>query len=264
MSIAIKRASGNLYWFDAVIQYNRSHQNEITRHPVEKGRNISDHTIRQNIQFTLTGVLTDADFNTTRPNIRLGNYSPDELADEATYKSFVNNTPVYQTPTISFGRNPLIALLPSSVSQFLGEDSPTVTLFENDKARSAMSISRDFEEMRDTAELFEVIEYRPDGSYRVFKDCTLKGVSFNFDADSGDAFYPNLEIEQIRYTTSKYAALPSKLIKKAVSKKATLGNKQTSDTKTTSDPNVTKEQRVSILKQGTKMATAQDTVVKGK
>lgn len=262
MTIAIKRSNGNLYWFDAVVQYSRSYQNEITKHPVERGRIISDHTIRQNLQFSISGVLTDADFNTTRPQISLGTNNGDELASEATYKSFVNNTPVFQTPTITFGRSPLMDLLPASVAQFLGQDTPTVTVYEQAKARTALSISIDFEEMRDTAELLEIVEYRPDGTYRVFADCVIKNLAYSFDPDSGDAFYPSLEFEQIRYTTSKTVKLPSTLVKKAVAKKAALGSKPSETTST--DATATKEQRVSVLKQGVKMATAQDTVVKGK
>lgn len=262
MTIAIKRSNGNLYWFDAVVQYNRSYQNEITKHPVERGRVISDHTIRQNVQFSIQGVLTDADFNTTRPQISLGATTGDELASEATYKSFVNNTPVVQMPTISFGKNPLAELLPASVIQYLSTDIPTVTVHEQPKARTALSISIDFEEMRDTAELLEIVEYRPDGTFRVFASCVIKSLSYSFDPDSGDAFYPNIELEQIRYTTSQFAQLPAALIKKAVAKKAALGSKPAETTKT--DANMTKEERVSILKQGTKMADAAATVVKGK
>lgn len=260
MTIAIRTSQSDLFWFDAILQMSKTYQNTITKHPVENGRKVSDHTIRENTQFSFNGVLTDADFNMDRPQIRLGNYTGDELAEEVKYKQFVNNTPVTVSPTIEFGSSPLAGLLPASITQFLGDNTPKVTLTERELAKPADAVGRALEAIRDNAELFELIEYKHDGTYRIFENCQITSLTFSQDPDSGDALYPQITAEQVRYTTSKKTTLPASMRTKAA-KKTSLGKQSTTSTTPT---NRTVERDRSAAKQLGKDNEAAADVARGK
>lgn len=262
MTIAIRTSQSDLFWFDAILQLSKSYQNTITKHPVESGRKVSDHTVRENTQFSFSGVLTDADFNMDRPQIRLGNYTGDELAEEVKYKQFVNNTPVTVSPTIEFGAAPLAGLLPASVTQFLGNNTPTVTLTERELAKPAEAVGRALEAIRDNAELFELIEYKHDGTYRIFENCQITSLTFTTEPDSGDALYPQITAEQVRYTDSKKTTLPASMRTKAA-KKTSLGKQATTATDTSKNPNVA-ERDMSASKQTAKDLAAKAAVQRGK
>lgn len=237
MSIAIKGHDGSLIWLDAVLEFSKQYQSQVTNHPVETGGNITDHVIEQNPKFRIRGVFTDADFNTARPNINL-TAAGDGIADEATYKSFLNNTPVYQTPTISFGKNPLVSLLPSSVTQFLGEDSPTVTVYESTKEFTADSCFAYLHEAFKLRKTVTVVYYKPTAygdNMQIFDDMIITGVSETLDPESGDARYPDITFEKVTFATSQQTNVPKRAVAKAAASKKSKGKVNTKDTTKTYD-----------------------------
>lgn len=235
MSVAIRGNGGDLIWLDATLEFSRQYSADVTKHPTETGSNITDHVIMQNPKFRVRGVITDADFNTNRPVSPLGNYSGDELAEQATYTQFLNNTPVFQTPTITFGRNPLTDLLPASVAQVLGTDHPTVQVYENSKAFDSRACFAKLKEMFDLRKTVDVVFYRPSGDFEVYNDMIMTGLSETLDADSGDASYPDMTFEHVSYAASATAKIPKNLVKNAASSKKSKGKVQTTNTSKTYD-----------------------------
>lgn len=232
MSIAILSGTTDLIFLDATIQWDQTYQANVTSHAVETGVNISDHVIEQNDKFRVRGVLTDADFNHDRPPIRTG-LTGTELDDEIRYKQFINYDPVQKSPLISFGPTQLANLLPASATQFLGNNTPTVTMEAQPKTFPAATAMQALKRMHKQRETVKVIEYREDGSgsYKVYDDLIITSITDNIDPDSGDAFYPDMTFERVRYANSKKVVIPHELMKVPTSQKKAKGHVSTKDKK---------------------------------
>ena len=115
MTLAIKwgdeasDVSGMIY-FDAVTLYNRSYTGQVTKHPVDLGGNITDHFIRENPRFTLSGVISSVDIDTQM-------WVLPALYEEGTV---VNQRPYVQPVQVQSSNLSMISnMLPASISQFV-------------------------------------------------------------------------------------------------------------------------------------------------
>lgn len=240
MTIAIKRANGDLIWFDAVVNFGRQFSGSVSKHPLETGAVITDHTIIDNEIISISGVLSDADFNLNRPLI--------DSQQAATFglqnKQFVNNTPVtsvddtgtpmYQNVMIDEGNN-LARFLPESIGQFFGTNKPTVTMQYPEKVKLALTVADDLIAMHQGREEFELINFSEDKIREVFSNCVMTSLSFNEDPDTGSAVYPNMTIERVKYATSTSVRVRRRVSKDMEKKAATQDSKgkQASNSSTT-------------------------------
>ena len=208
MTIAIKRANGDLIWFDAVTSFSRQLSGSVSKHPLETGAVVTDHTTIENEVISLSGILSDFDFNLHRPVI-----SPqDALHLGLTNKQFVNNTPVTSVDgTEGVLYNNIIIddrgssiLLPESVAQFFGNDAPTVRLDSRtpSKVKPALAIQDDLRHMFDGREEFSLLSFYEETLRETLTNCVMVNLVFTEDADSGEAVYPEMTIERVRYATS--------------------------------------------------------------
>lgn len=232
MTIAILSGDTDLIFLDATIQWDKSYQANVTSHAVETGVNISDHVIHQNEKFRIRGVLTDADFNRDRPQLTAG-LTGSALSEDIRSKTFINNTPVTVTPSIEFGAPPLAGLLPASVTQFLGNNTPTVTLQSQPKIVTAQTAMEFLVRMQKSGEILKVLDYAGDDSkvYTVYDNLIMTSITDNSDPDSGDAFYPDMTFERVRYANAKKVVIPHELMKIPTSTKKAKGHVSTKDKK---------------------------------
>jgi hypothetical protein len=194
MSFAIQRQDNTLIWFDCVESFTKSFPATVSKYPIAAGSvgsgasfTISDHVAAGNPALSLKVVLSDVDFNTTRP---IG-------------FNILNNSPVNQGVA---GENVIIEntvglsqYLPESISQFFGSDDPEVSLASmSTKAKSAISIQSDLEQMSINGERFTLIGFM-DGVIRdIYYDCVFTSVDYDEGVDTGDSISVSLQIEQIR------------------------------------------------------------------
>lgn len=223
MTVAIKRKNGDLIWFDAILNFNRVYAASVTKHTIEQGGKVTDHTTIENPTIQLNGVVSDADFNLTRPII--SQFDADTYG--ITNKQFVNNSPVTSSPEISYSTSKYTKFLPEEAQKFLPQTSPTVVVPDAIKPMYSAYIDSLLTTMWGQKEEFELIDFVDNNIHRVFIQCIFTNVSFSEDPDSGMALYANLAIEQVRYVRSTNVKIPQRVQEKVKSKAAPVQNKGT-------------------------------------
>lgn len=230
MTVAIKRSNGTLIWFDAVLEYSKNYSAQISSHRLESGRLITDNRSVGNAEFSLSGVISDVDFNAQRPIISRA----DADSVGITNTTFVNNQEI---PTdnivIKSGDGALTRLLPESITQFLDDKPPSINIVEEvSRQISDLYLEQVFTDMHDAGELFTLIEFNGNKIRgQLIENCLIKNLSFKFDADSGEALWPVFQIEQVRFATSASVTLPQEVVtalknkKKDASKKGKVSTK---------------------------------------
>ena len=229
--IALKLESGDVVWMDAVLSFSESYSASVTKHQIESGSSISDHIIQDNARFTISGVITNVDFNRT---FDFSNIPTDSVNSEGFEVNMLSRQPdqiQIKTPQT----NPLVKLLPDSVRQFVGNDSPPEVIMgttmigadvitSEDTLKGMINGFREVDErgnVRQIRELVTIIEYDPDFSVRNFFDnCICTSLSFNQSPDSGDAIYPQVSFEQVRFVTLMSTTFPKNKIKSEIKNKA--------------------------------------------
>ena len=249
MTVAVKRNNGDMIWLDAVVSFGRKFSGAVTRHPLETGSTVTDHTIIENEVISISGIVSDADFNINRPVIS----EQDASTHGITRKQFVNNTPVngqdggeeiYDNVKI-IDTSGWTKFIPNSVGQFMDASSPRVEITYAQKVRLATDIEAQFILMFETAEEFSVVEFDGNRIAAVHDNCVMTSLDFSEDPDSGDAIYPVMTIERVKYATS-VSVKTQKRVDPAVKNKSTervnKGAQSTKPTKSAADLSIKKEQ----------------------
>lgn len=216
---ALRRANGDVLYFDAVTNIEEQYTSTVTKHPIATGAFISDHTIRDNKKFTLSAVLSDADFNLDRPQLgsdsnKLVEQTGEFVLDPETgfyerrtvprsqKKQYQNNTPTTTTISIETGTTGTWqSFLPETISQFTKNNIPTVVVTPQSKVKTALAVRDELVAMWETKEVFTILEYGEDNVIsRFWESCVFTRLSFAQDADTGLGLFPNMSIEQVTYT----------------------------------------------------------------
>lgn len=198
MTIAILKANGDLIWFDAITTFSERYAGNLTAHPLERGGIVNDHVTIENIEITLNGIISDADFNLDRPVI-----TDDDGRDwKINNKEFVNNSPVLSTVQIGYTPG-LSRFLPESASQFITPDDPVVTVVDAPRPKFAVLIKDELTAIQRNAENFSLVDFQDGRIWRVIDNCVLTSLDFTETPDSGDAVYPLMTIKVARYATTK-------------------------------------------------------------
>lgn len=197
MTIAVLRNNGDLIWFDAILQFSERYTGTVSSHPLESGNVISDHTTINNLTMTLSGIISDADFNMTRPTITDADANNWHISN----KQFVNNTPVEQPVLITY-KPGVSDYLPDSIAQFLTPSKPTVVVPDYNRPMAALGIKDRLTTMQRDAETFSLVDFHGNKIWRVLDNCVLTSLDFTEVAEAGEAVFPNMTIEQCRYATT--------------------------------------------------------------
>lgn len=245
MTIAIKRGNGDLIWFDAVTSFSRQLTGTVSKHPLETGAVVTDHTTIDNEVIQMSAVLSDFDFNLHRPVIN----PQDAFLLGLTNKQFVNNTPITSVDgtegslynNIIIEEAPGIAEnLPESVGQFFGSNAPTVRLDSRTpaKVKPALSVQEDLMTMFNMREEFALLSFYEETLRETITNCVMTSLNFAEDPETGEAVYPVMTIERVRYATSASVRVRTRVSPDVEDKAApqqNLGKQATAGTSTESD-----------------------------
>ena len=228
MSIAIKRKNGDLIWLDAVVTYSRQYSSSITKHPIESGSSITDNVSKENPRFSINGIITNADFNTTRPLITPDEAKENKLSDRRIYNS--QPIPDGASPIIGKGASSLLKYLPTSVTQFTGISAPSVTTSDSQRPDWVYDVEEILRETERTHELVSILDFSIKGVIRkVYDDCYISNITFAETVDTGGSFDLNMELEQVTFVTLEDEVLSEDVvnneIKGKVSSEKNKGNK---------------------------------------
>lgn len=216
MTIAILRENGDLIWFDAIKEFRERYSGAVSSHPLESGGLITDHTTTNNLVLELSGIISDADFNLSRPTI-----TDDDSRDwKINNKQFVNNSPVTSYTTISM--EPSISkFLPESIAQFVGTTAPVVTVPDSVRPKYAAKIQSELTQMAGgvvglvdakgrpkAQEVFSLVDFRDGKIWRVIDNCVMTSLDFSEDPTTGDAIFPVMTIERVVFSTTKSTTVP--------------------------------------------------------
>lgn len=248
MSLSIKwgdeapESSGFLY-FDAVSIYTQNYRGKLTQHPIDSGGSVSDHFVRSNPIITISAVITGADISTGTFIIS------DPEGRETPYNAQIAPK---STSVTSTDNSLLSRFIPNSISQFLPDTVPEVTM---DEQRG--NIIEDIRDMlvrlvysgkryNDTTQQFDsVIQtvklYEYQGSVIVrqlpiyeAEKLVITSVTFKEDANSGFALYCDIQFEQVEFVSLQKTVIPKDVATSLNKKAPTNSNKGKVDS--TEDP----------------------------
>lgn len=255
--IAIKRKNGTVIWLDAVLSFNEDYTSSVTKHKVGSGSTISDHVIEENAQFSIDGVVSGVEWS-NGPTYGLSNINavtdigevPQITLDSIEALQSVNLPANASHVSIVQGlQNPIIKLLPESLRQFVDQNTtpPEIVMGEasvGDNLEAIKStliqLNRGFPrttEGRVILEKEEVAILRFDYDWTPLTpilNCICTGLQFSEDANTGDAIYPKMRFEQVRYAGIETAVVPEFVVKNMGKKQGVEASGEVPDPKTES------------------------------
>lgn len=222
MTLAIKWGSsdtpekpGGLIYMDAVSSYSRDYKGKVTKHPVAAGRNISDHFIKENDTYGISGVITGTDISTFTMLIK-------DLEDNIPYNVYDNSVAV----SISSTESDLFKLLPDVVGQFFQPALPevemsadrTIVTDQVEKAlidlMSGVVYNESTNHFDSNIQLVQLYEYQGTFITRITSNLVITSIKFKEDAKSGDGLYFDMTLEQVNFVTLKKGKLPKDVVNK--------------------------------------------------
>lgn len=241
MTVAIKRKNGDLIWLDAVLSYDRTYSSQISKHPIEDGSVVTDNVTKDNSRFSLSGVITNADFNTTRPVISSAEAKAYELSDRQIYNSqpvqgsksgVADNGVEYVQeggPVIGGGASPLLKFLPETVTQFIEGQPPSVEVPDQQRPDWVYEVEDILVDIQRNHELVSILEFNGSVIEIVYNDCYVGNLTVREDVDTGDAINVSMDIEQVTFVTLVETTLSQDVVdslKNKTTKKVNKGSVQ--------------------------------------
>lgn len=213
--------SGFIY-IDAVTAYTQDYKGQVTKHPVDAGASITDHFIKENPIFSLSGVISGVDISPIPSMIR-----------DFEGRQPNNANPQPEPVNINSGTSGLLQFLPDSIGQFLNLGNPIAEVPGNglrndftDDVRDALvsilegvkfnSKTNRFDSFIQTVEIYEFVGTN-------IKSITFDLVMTNFkireDVNTGEGLYFDCTLEQVTFATLEKTVLPQD-VQQSLKKKA--------------------------------------------
>lgn len=234
MSLAIRwgdptkteEPSGFIY-LDAVTAYSQDYRGQVTKHPVDSGASISDHFIKENPIYTISGIISGTDLSAI----------PWKITDQEGNKP-INAQEQPVSISLNSSASGLLQYLPDSIGQFLSVSLPSVESFGNtrtdlnyeilvkDLLKGILNGVR-YDQKKDkvVSNVQTVDLYEFDGSNirDIISDLVITNFRIREDQDTGDALFLDLTLEQVTFAFLEKVELPQdvqqSLKKKVVPKK---------------------------------------------
>lgn len=237
MSLAIKwgsldnpeEPSGYIY-LDAVTNYSQDYRGQVTSHPIDSGASITDHFIKENPVFTISGVISGTDLS----------HIPWQLLDENQQRPL--NAQEQPAPiSINLQGSKLLQYLPATIGQFLGTSKPKVEFFGNQRTDLSNEVvvkdilrgilkGLKYNPKADRSEshiqLVELYEFDGTNIRDIISDLVITSFRIDENPDTGDALFLNLTLEQVTFALLEKTEIP-KDVADAVKKKAEPVKKKT-------------------------------------
>lgn len=213
MSLAIKfgntddltTTSGFIY-IDAVTNYTRDFKGQVTSHPIGSGGNISDHFIRNNPTYSITGVISGADISIGKERL---------MGESADIPINVNPRDVPATSVND--SDSLLSVLPETISQFFVDANSSVSVASSNSRRDVLNTVRLLLENlfeKDGLSLITLYEYKNNKLDKVIDPLVMTSLVFTEDPESGVALYINATLEHVTFTELKPVVLDKKEVAK--------------------------------------------------
>jgi len=208
--IAIKSQQGDVVFFDVITRYSQGFNSQVTKHPVDGAGTISDHVIQQNPKISLSGIISGADFNESKP--QLNSEQRNRLQVGA---SVIDANTIASVINIKSDDGAL-NFLPGSVSQFTSSSAPTIEnlsdgrgsekdVFVKLKGYSDRKEAVNIYEFDDVGDGMTIVDELPEKpSQRVY----ITGISKDETAQQGDALTVKMSFEVVTITTLQRAIVP--------------------------------------------------------
>ncbi len=182
--------NSDVIFFDAIEQLSESYAATLSKHPLAKGGLVVDHSTLENLKFAMAGVLSDADFNLTRPIITADGVN--------TTKQYINSNQVVYPVSIT-EKSTINKLLPEVIAQFTRDSIPQAYVTPQSKAKTARAVKDELILMIKNRETFSYFEYESGVVIKSYDNCMLTNLDFEEDASTGDGIFPKLQFEQIAF-----------------------------------------------------------------
>ncbi|UAV89674.1 hypothetical protein [Pseudomonas phage COT4] len=208
--IVLRRANGDIIWFDAVTNYDQTYSATVTKHPIATGGYVSDHTTTDNVILQINAVLSDADFNLQRSLIEVKSANGTDVAKD---KQFTNNTQVVYPVTIS-EKTTINKLLPEVIAQFTKDTIPDAYVTPQNKIKTALAVKLDMISMWRNREEFQILDIIDNTVVEQFSPCIFTNLTFREDETTGEGVFPNMTIEQVTFTDLQEVAVKIKTANK--------------------------------------------------
>lgn len=189
---AIMRSSVNndVIFFDAIEGLSESYSATLSKHPLASGSLVVDHSTLENLKFSMAGVLSDADFNLSRPVITAEGVN--------TTKQYINNTQTAYPVTIT-EKTSINRILPEVIAQFTKDTIPEPLVTPQEKVKTARAVKDELILMIKNRETFTFFEYDSGVVINSFDNCALVNLDFTEDATTGDGIFPKMQFEQVAF-----------------------------------------------------------------
>ncbi len=166
--------------FGAVTRFRESNSTSVTKNPVQEGYNISDGAVRNNAQFSFSGIVSSVDFRDSGADLSINKFVD---AVQISYNKKSN----------------LQKMLPSSVQNLLATSQPSITLsdFTFTDIRDIEFAKQSLRDIMESAEKATILLSDSKGILSQFKeDCVITSVDFD-ESNSDDALYADISFEEI-------------------------------------------------------------------
>ena len=237
MSLGIKwgdlsdtsQSSGFIY-IDCTVAYSQDYRGQVTKHPVDAGASITDHFIKENPVFTISGVISGTDLS----------HIPWQLLDENQQRP-LNAQEQPEPISINLQGSKLLQYLPATIGQFLGTSKPKVEFFGNQRTDLSNEVvvkdilkgilkGLKYNPKADRSEshiqLVELYEFDGTNIRDIIYDLVITSFRIDENPDTGDALFLNLTLEQVTFALLEKTEIP-KDVANAVKKKAEPVKKKT-------------------------------------
>lgn len=209
--------------FDAVTDYSRSAKGSVAKHPVDREGEINDHFSLQNMEYSLTGIVSHADI------------SVDSTLIKDSYGNKPNNTNSQPNPVVVEGGNNglLNKLVPDSLGQFIPSKPPKVILnplpdegednqienlradwtnFIRGKLQESMRFPKTIKDLSSNKSriayfplIAEIYRFDRNGALteEIVRDLILTSVEEKENAETNGALFLSLTLEVVRFVDIK-------------------------------------------------------------
>lgn len=215
--------SGFIY-LDAVTAYSQDYKGQVSKHPVDSGASITDHFIKENPIFTISGIVSGTDLSGI----------PFTITDQE------GNRPINaQEQPISISLNSsssgLLQYLPDSIGQFLSLSGPTVEIFGNTRTDltyeivvkdllkgvlSGIKYNPTKDKVESHIQIIDLYEFDKTNIRDIISDLVITSFRVREDQDTGDALFLDLVLEQVTFATLEKVEIPAD-VQRGLKKKKT-------------------------------------------
>lgn len=194
--IILKNKNSDFIYLDVVTKYSQTLSSKVSQHPVDGFGVVSDHVTQENPKLKITGFLTGADFNLSKPRLtpeERGFIGIDQVVVESDIASAITVTSE-DSPT---------DLLPNIAGQFFTDTLPEIEGISEDRddSYSEKALFLKLESLYINKEVLSVFEF-DDGSVveSFLPDVVITNLTIKESPETGDALAFDLTLEQLTFS----------------------------------------------------------------